>query len=63
MLMPALTNGILVGWQLTVYFNVDISFWVNALCVATGELAVLLVLGTLLFYAIRRRHLDKRLFY
>jgi uncharacterized membrane protein len=63
MLMPALANGIFVGWQLTVYFNVDVSFWVNALCVATGELAVLLVLGTLLFYAIRRRHLDKRLFY
>ena len=62
MLMPALTNGILVGWQLTVYFNVDVSFWVNAMCVAIGELAVLFVLGTLLFYAMRRRHLDTRLF-
>ena len=62
MLMPALCNGILVGWQLTVYLNVDISFWVNALCVAIGELAVLFTLGTLLFYSLRRRHLDTRLF-
>ena len=62
MLMPALTNGILVGWQLTVYLNIGKSFWLNALCVAIGELAVLFILGTLLFYAMRRRHLDTRLF-
>ena len=61
-LMPAVCNGILVGWQLTVYFNVDVSFWVNALCVAAGEVAVLLTLGNALYFAMKRRHLDTRLF-
>ena len=37
-------------------------FWINALYVAIGELAVLLTLGSLLYAALRRRGLDKRLF-
>ena len=60
MLMPALMNALLVGWELTVY--VGGSFWLNGLYVAIGEAAVLLTLGTVLYYAIRRRHLDKALF-
>ena len=46
MLMPALFNALLVGWELTVY--ICGGFWVNALCVAIGEAAVLLTLGALL---------------
>ena len=60
MLMPALTNAFLVGWELTVYIGGG--FWLNALYVAIGELAVLLILGTALFYALKKRGLDKRLF-
>ena len=60
LLMPALWNALLVGWELTVY--IGDSFWLNALFVAIGELAVLLTLGSILFYAIRSRHLDTRLF-
>lgn len=60
LLLPALTNAILVGWELSVYIGGG--FWLNALYVAIGEAAVLLSLGTGLFYAIRARHLDKRLF-
>lgn len=60
MLMPALTNALLVGWELTVY--VGGGFFLNALYVALGELIVLLTLGTGLFWLIRERHLDKRLF-
>ena len=60
MLMPALCNGVLVGWELTVY--VGGTFWLNALYVAIGEAAVLLTLGTVLFYAIKARHLDQRFF-
>ena len=60
MLMPALFNAILVGWELTVY--IGNAFWFNALCVAAGEAAVLLTLGTALFYAIKVRNLDRRFF-
>lgn len=60
MLLPALFNALLVGWELSVYIGGG--FWLNALYVAIGEAAVLLSLGTGLFYAIRVRHLDKRLF-
>ena len=60
MLMPALFNAFLVGWELTVYIGGG--FWINALCVAIGELAVLLTLGSLLFYTLKSRGLDKRLF-
>ena len=62
MLMPALFNAILVGWELTVYLAVGGSFWFNALGVAIGEIGVLLTLGTVLFYTLKARKLDKRLF-
>ena len=58
--MPALFNAILVGWELTVYIGGG--FWVNAVSVAIGELAVLFTLGSLLYATIRKRGLDKRLF-
>ena len=60
MLMPALTNAILVGWELTVYIGE--AFWINALYVAIGEAVVLLVLGSALYYAMKARHLDTKLF-
>ena len=60
MLMPALSNVILVGWELSVYIGGG--FWINALYVALGEAAVLLVLGSLLYYAMKKRHLDAALF-
>ncbi len=56
MLMPAVFNAFLVGWELTAY--VGGGFWLNAACVAAGELAVLLTLGTILYYAIKKRKLD-----
>ena len=60
MLMPAATNAVLVGWELSVY--VGGGFWLNAMYVAIGELAVLLILGSVLYYAFRSRKLDSRLF-
>ena len=56
MLLPALTNGLLVGWELCIY--VGGGFWLNALYVAIGEAVVLLTAGSALFYAIRKRNLD-----
>ena len=58
--MPAIFNALLVGWELDVYIGGG--FWLNALFVAIGEATVLLTLGSLLFYAIKSRHLDSRLF-
>ena len=58
--MPALWNGLLVGWELTVY--VGGGFSLNALLVAVGELVVLYTLGSALYYAIKLRRLDIRLF-
>ena len=58
--MPALTNAVLVGWELTVYIGGG--FWVNALYVAIGEAAVLLTLGSALYTAMKKRGLDRRLF-
>lgn len=60
MLMPALFNALLVGWELSIYIGGG--FWLNAVYVAIGEAAVLLTLGTILFYTIKVRHLDTRLF-
>lgn len=61
MLMPAVCNALLVGWELSVYFGGG--FWINALYVAIGEAAVLLTLGSALYYAIKKRHLDSRILY
>lgn len=53
MLLPALTNAVLVGWELSVYIGGG--FVMNAVYVALGELGVLLVLGSVLYYALRSR--------
>lgn len=60
LLMPALTNALLVGWELSVYIGGG--FLMNALYVALGEAIVLLVFGTTLYTIMRHRHLDTRLF-
>lgn len=66
MTMPALTNAILVGWELTLYIGDTgftlAAFWINAVYVAIGELIVLLIPGTLMYHAIKKRHLEERLF-
>ena len=60
MLMPALFNAILVGWELSVYIGG--AFWLNALYVAIGEAAVLLTAGSALYYAMLKRNLNTKLF-
>lgn len=60
MLLPALSNAILVGGELAFYIGGG--FWLNALYVAIDEGAVLLTLGTALFYGMKLRQLDRRLF-
>ena len=57
LLMPALFNAFLVGWELSVYIGGG--FWLNAAYVAIGEAAVLLVLGFPLYRAIQKRDLAR----
>ena len=52
MCMPALFNGLFVGWELQLYIGGG--FWFNAGCVALGELGVLLTLGTAVYFSLRR---------
>ena len=61
MLLPALTNAIFVGWELTYYIG-EASFWYNALFVALGELIALLTVGSAVFYAVKARGLEQKLF-
>ena len=61
LLLPALTNAVLVGWELTVYIGGG--FWINAAYVAMGEIAVLLTLGAMLYLTIKNRKLDRILFH
>ena len=56
LLLPALTNAVLVGWELDLYIGGG--FWINALYVAIGEAAVLLTLGTLLYRVMKKHRLD-----
>lgn len=66
MLMPALTNAVLVGWELTVYIGdtgfTATAFFINALYVAVGELLVMLGPGSVLLKVMESRHLDRMLF-
>ena len=60
MAFPAITNALLVGWELKVYIGGG--FWYNAICVAIGELIGLYTAGAVLYTALKRRRLDKSLF-
>lgn len=60
MLLPALFNSLLVGWELTLYIGGG--FRINALSVFAGEAAVLLTLGSALYWVMQRRGLALRLF-
>ena len=64
--MPALFNGILVGWELTLYFGENgftmAAFGLSALQVAIGELAVLYTLGWLLYRTMTKTGMARRIF-
>lgn len=66
LLMPAIWNAPLVGWELAVFITESgfawPAFFYNAGTVFLGEAAVLLVLGSILYLTFTARSLDKRLF-
>lgn len=63
MLMPAVFNGVVIGWEIECFFIEGEfhfgSFLTQGGFVALGELAVMATLGTLLYYIIQKRGLDK----
>ncbi len=65
MLMPAVWNGVIVGWEIEFFFIEGKfhfgDFLFQGGCVALGELAVMATLGTALYYAITKRNLDKKM--
>ncbi|MDD6729224.1 MAG: QueT transporter family protein [Eubacteriales bacterium] len=66
MLMPAIFNGIVVGWEIEFFFIEGpfefAGFLIQCGLVALGELGVMLILGSLLYYVMIKRNLDKKLF-
>ena len=64
--MPAWFNALFVGWELTIYLGdtgfTMAAFWLNALCVAIGELGVMYTLGWLLYRYLRHNNMAQRLF-
>ena len=64
--LPAWFNALLVGWELTIYLGETTftmaAFWINALYVAIGELAVLYTLGWLLYRTMTKTGMARRIF-
>ncbi len=58
--MPAVFNGLLVGWELTIYIGG--AFWLNAAYVAIGELGVLFTLGLALYFVLKTPRIHRALF-
>lgn len=65
MLMPAIWNGVIIGWEIEFFFVEGSFSWtgflVSGAYVAIGELAVMLILGTMYYYAIKKHKLHKSL--
>lgn len=66
LLMPAIWNGPLVGWELAVFITEEgfswPAFFLNGGLVMVGEAVVLLALGSVLYLAFTERHLDQKIF-
>ena len=65
MLMPALWNGVIIGWELEYFFIEGPFEWTGFLTqggfVALGELAVMLTVGTVLYFIIDKRKIKKEI--
>ena len=65
MLMPAIWNGVIIGWEIE-HFFIDgdfqfVGFLTQGGCVALGELGVMAVLGTALYFVIIKNNLHKKI--
>ncbi len=57
LLLAALINGLLIGWELSLYIGGG--FWLNSFYVFVSEGAVLMTLGTALYYLLKDRRLGQ----
>lgn len=55
LLLPVLTNALLVGLELNYFYGGG--FWLNAVCVAIGEFGVLMIPGAALYYTVKQHRL------
>lgn len=66
MLMPAVFNGVIIGWEIETFFIegdfIFADFLLQGGLVALGELLVMITLGTVLYYVLVKRDLNKKLF-
>ncbi|MBQ6265631.1 MAG: QueT transporter family protein [Clostridia bacterium] len=66
MIMPALWNGVIVGWEIEKFFIEGpftmTGFFTQGGFVALGEFAVMFTLGTALCFVMIKRGLDRKLF-
>ena len=65
LLIPALFNGLIVGWELTLFIGDGFEwamFGINALNVFLGEAIVMYTAGWALYAAFKKRHLEKQFF-
>lgn len=53
LLMPAVCNGLLVGWELWIFLPVY-PLWLHIFFVALGELVVVFTLGLALYFALQK---------
>ena len=60
MLMPVISNGLIIGAIISFYTDSDFGFWTNALLVAVGEAAACYILGIPLHKALNRFFKEKR---
>ena len=54
-LLPVVSNGVIVALELLICYGNEPSFWFNMLTVGAGELAVVTVIGCLLFKLLLER--------
>ncbi|MDR2867658.1 MAG: QueT transporter family protein [Acholeplasmatales bacterium] len=47
-------NALIVGWEISFFFGVSTSFWLNVGYVAIGEVAVVYAIGLPLYYLLKR---------
>jgi len=59
LLLPAVCNGLLIGWELSLFLGYG--FWYCAGTVAFGEATVLFALGLPLWYTLQKKNLSKYL--
>ena len=64
-LMPSLFNGVIIGWEIEVFFIEGkfhfMSFLIQGGFVALGELGVMFILGTVLYYTLKKANIEKQI--